>query len=56
MLCPYNFSDFMGPLMYGVRFSFQFVELVGEAFILHLKFSSVVFDVVYLKGTQSADV
>ena len=46
----------MGPLMYGVRFSFWLVELVGEAFIQHLEFSSVVFDVVYLEGTQWAEV
>ena len=45
----------MGPLMYGVRFSIWLVELVGEAFISHLEFSFVVFDVVYLEGTQSAD-
>ena len=29
---------------------------VGEAFILHLELSSVVFDVVYLEGSQSVDV
>ena len=46
----------MGPLMYGVRFSIWLVELVGEVFISHLEFSSVVFDVVYLEGTQSVDV
>ena len=46
----------MGPLMYGVRFSIWLVELVGEVFILHLEFSFVVFDVVYLEGTQSADI
>ena len=46
----------MGSLMYNVRFSIYLVELVGEAFILHLEFSSVVFDVVYLEGTQSVDV
>ena len=46
----------MGPLMYGVRFSIWLVELVGEAFISHLEFSSIVFDVVYLEETQSADV
>ena len=31
------------------------MELVGEAFISHLEFSSIVFDVVYLEGTQSAE-
>ena len=41
--------------MFGDRFSIWLVELVGEAFILHLEFSSVVFDVVYLKGIQSVD-
>ena len=46
----------MGPLMYGVRFSIWLVEFVGEAFISHLEFSYVVFDVVNLEGTQLADV
>ena len=46
----------MGPLMYGVRFSIWLVELVGEAFISHLEFSSIVFDVVYLEGTQSENI
>ena len=46
----------MGPLMNDVRFSIWLVELVGETFISHLEFSSVVFDVVYLEGTQSVDV
>ena len=41
--------------MFGDRFSIWLVELVGEAFILHLEFSSVVFDVVYLEGIQSVD-
>ena len=45
----------MGPLMYSVKFSICLVELVGETFISHLEFSSVVFDVVYLEGTQSMD-
>jgi len=45
----------MGPLWYDVR-SFWLVELVGKAFISHLEFSSIVFDVVYLEGTQSADI
>ena len=31
------------------------MELVGDAFISHLVFSSIVFDVVYLEGTQSAE-
>ena len=31
------------------------MELVREAFISHLEFSSIVFDVVYLEGSQSAD-
>ena len=42
--------------MYNVRFSFWLVELVGEAFISHLELSSIVFDVVYLEGTQLADI
>ena len=46
----------MGPLMYGVRFSIWLVELVGEAFISHLEFSSIVFDGVYLEGTQSENI
>ena len=41
--------------MFGDGFSIWLVELVGEAFILHLEFSSVVFDVVYLEGIQSVD-
>ena len=41
--------------MFGDRFSIWLVELVGEAFVLHLEFSSVVFDVVYLEGIQSVD-
>ena len=43
-------------LKIGCRFPFWLVELVVEAFISHLEFSSVVFDVVCLEGTQSADV
>ena len=46
----------MGSLTFGNRFSVWLVELVGKAFILHLEFSFVVFDVVYLEGTQSADI
>ena len=46
----------MGPLMYGVKFSIWLVELVGEAFISHMEFSSILFDVVYLEGAQSADI
>ena len=46
----------MGPLIYSVRFFIWLVELVGEAFISQLEFSSVVFDVVYLEGTQLVDV
>ena len=42
--------------MYGARFSFELLKLVRETFILHLEPSSAVFDVVYLEGTQSADV
>ena len=42
--------------MYGVRFSIWLVELVGESFILYLELSFVVFDVVYLEGTQLADI
>ena len=42
--------------MYCVGFSFWLVELVGEAFISYLEFSSIVFDVVHLERTQSADV
>ena len=30
--------------------------IVGEAFILHLELSSIVFDMVYLERTQSAGV
>ena len=45
----------MGFLTFGDRFSIWLVELVGEAFISHLEFSFVVFDLVYLEGTQSAD-
>ena len=41
--------------MFGDIFSIWLVELIGEAVISHLEFSSVVFDVVYLEGTQSAD-
>ena len=41
--------------MFGDRFSIWLVELIGAAFISHLEFSSVVFDVVYLEGTQLAD-
>ena len=51
-----NLWDLMGPLWYNVRSSFWLVELVREAFISHLEFSFIVFDVVYLEGTQSADV
>ena len=46
----------MGPLMYSVRFSIWLVELVGEVFILHLEFSFVVFDVLFMEGAQWADV
>ena len=42
--------------MYNVKFSFWLVELVEEAFISHLEISSIVFDVVYLEETQSADI
>ena len=42
----------MGPLIYSVKFSVWLVELVGEAFISHLEFSFIVFDVVYLEGTN----
>ena len=45
----------MGSLTFGDKFSICLVELDGEAFISHLEFSSVVFDVVYLEGMQSAD-
>ena len=38
---------------YHVRW--QIFYLVGEAVISHLEFSSVVFDVVYLEGTQLAN-
>ena len=42
----------MGSLAYGARLSIELVELVGEAFFLHLESSSAMFDVVYLEGTQ----
>ena len=41
----------MGLTKYGIRYSFWLVELVGEAHVRHLEFSSVVFDVVYIEGT-----
>ena len=58
IICYYivDFWDFMGFLMYSARFSIYLVELVGEAFILHLEPSSAVFDVVYLEGMQLVDV
>ena len=51
VLCLLNFWDFMDPFMYSVKFSIWLVELVVEAFISHLEFSFVVFNVVYLGGT-----
>ena len=41
----------MGLTKYGIRYSFWLVELVGEALVRHLEFSSIVFDVVYIEGT-----
>ena len=51
-----TFWDFVGSLTFDDKFSIYLVELVREAFISPLEFSSVVFDVVYLEETQSADV
>ena len=51
VLCLLNFWDFMDPFMYSVKFSIWLVELVVEAFISHLEFSSVEFNVMYLGGT-----
>ena len=51
VLCLLNFWDFMDPFMYSVKFSIWLVELVVEAFISHLEFSSVEFNVIYLGGT-----
>ena len=41
----------MGLTKNGLRCSLWLVELVGEALIKYLEFSSVVRDVVYMEGT-----
>ena len=41
----------MGLTKYVIGYSFWLVELVGEALVRHLVFSSIVFDVVYIEGT-----
>ena len=54
-LWSFVFNTFRISWVLSHRFSIWLVELVGEAFISHLEFSFVVFDVVYLEGTQLAD-
>ena len=41
----------VGLSKYVIGYSFWLVELVGEALVRHLEFSSVVFDVVCIEGT-----
>ena len=45
----YIFCGFLGLSKNGTRYSFWLVELVGETFIRHLEFSSIVLDMVYME-------
>ena len=54
-LCLYNFWPVLGCTLIDPRFAFWLVELVGEALVSDMEFSSVVYFLVYLEGTESAD-
>ena len=54
-LCLYNFWPVLGCTSIDPKFAFWLVELVGEALVSDMEFSSVVDFLVYWKGTESAD-